>query len=98
MEFPQLDKEQTARYPEFIDEVIDYLVNEGQDIFPEDLTFLRSALVADVRYWLWEFFDYANERCFVMACEDRGGRCIGYDRADGLTPEQAVLADYHACY
>jgi len=98
VEFPELDSEQTARHPEFVDEVIDYLVCEGEDIFPEDLTFLRSAQVGEDRFWIWEFFDDANDRCYVTVAESGRSHCVGYDSADGLTPEQAMLADHHVCY
>ena len=99
VQFPSLDAEQTDRHKGFINDVVEYVVTEGEDVFEEDLTFLRSALVEDTRFWIWEFTDNGDEKHYATVSE-RPGKPIslGYDIADGLTPEQAILADYHDCY
>jgi hypothetical protein len=99
VQFPELDKLETARHPSFVDALVDYLVLEGEDVFEEDLSFLRSALVEATKFWIWEFVDNADERHFATVSEAPDGQQThGYDRAEGLTPEQAILATYHDCY
>lgn len=97
--FPHLSEEETARHLQLIGKVVDYLVRDGNELSAEDLTFLRSAQVADKKFWIWRFQDDANRPAYVTASEDSRGRVTrGYDDADGLSPEQAMLADYHNCY
>ncbi len=93
--FPSLDDKETARQSEFIKELSEYLsMEEGEGFSPADLQFLRSAQVEDTKYWIWSY-----DESYAMVSEDsKGGQCQTCNFQDGLTPEQAILADYHACY
>ena len=99
VDFPNLDPAQTSRHIKLAARAVAYLEREGVELDVEDLTFLRSAQVAERRFWIWSFRDDLNELAYVTALEDPRGRVsLGYDDADGLTPEQALLAEYHGCY
>ena len=99
VDFPSLSDAETARHKEFVDSIVDYLTTEGDDVRADELTFLRSAQVAESKYWIWEYVDDCGEPSYVSVSEDRdGGRCVTSNWQEELSPEQAMLADYHACY
>jgi len=99
VEFPSLDAADTARHVEFMDELMQYLDVEADVFDPADLTFLRSAQVSEQKFWIWEFYDPMGEHCYATVSEGpRGGTSVSYDTSEGLTPEQFMLAEYHACY
>lgn len=99
VEFPPLDGVQTGRHPEFVPHILEYLANEFGPFDAEDLMFLRSAQVAESRYWVWEFEEDDGTRCYAIFSEPpSGGSCITADWAEEMTPAQAILADYHSCY
>jgi hypothetical protein len=100
VEFPALDADQTGRRIEFMGKLIEYLEREGKvDLSAEDLTFLRSAQVGEKRLWVWEFEGDDLEKYYAVVSEEpNGSTCLSYDPAEGLTPEQFMLAAYHGCY
>ena len=99
--FPPLADDSPASCPVSVSEVLEYLAAEapgGETLEPSDLFFLRTAQVADVRYWIWRFFepDGGDEAYVTVAQEQDGLTCVGYDaNYYGLTPEQFLLGDYH---
>lgn len=78
---------------------MEYLEKETGVFDPADVTFLRSAQVGDAKFWIWEFYDCSGVHYYatVMQRPNRGP-CFGCEFVDGLTPDQAMLADYHGCY
>jgi len=96
--FPPLESGDMDRASEFVPDIVDYLDADGETVTAEDLRFLRAALVEETKYWVWAFGS-EDDPSYVFVSERPGaGRCVSYDFADGLTPEQAILADYHECY
>lgn len=99
VEFPSLNPDETARHEGFVEALVDYLVREGEDVIADDVTFLRSAQVADKKYWIWELFDEVGRRYYATADESPNGTiCLGFDPDDGLSPEQFLLGAYYGCY
>jgi hypothetical protein len=96
--FPPLSEAKTARYPEPMAKLIEYLRMEAadEDLTADDLTFVCSAQVKDHKYWVWRLEDDTGALCYAVMSEDAQGRkAIGYDTADDLTLEQFLWADYH---
>ncbi len=78
--------------------LLDYLKSEGEEqINKDDLTFICTAKVADEKYWVWEFSDSENKKCYVTVSQKPGGcTYISYDEDHcGLSPEQFILGMYH---
>lgn len=99
VDFLSLPDDQTRRFREFEDDLIDYLRLEGETISRRHLRFLRSALLNDSKYWIWEFKTPEDDKCYATVCIDgKSVICYGYDQDwDGLTPEQFLVADYFEC-
>jgi hypothetical protein len=103
VEFEQLDPNTAETCPISLEDIVDYLRCESPDgdaVQTSELDFLRTALVADHRYWIWSFRESDGSDCFVtVALSPDGTRCIGYDENDhGLTPEQFMLGEYHQVF
>jgi hypothetical protein len=47
--FPPLDEAQAQRYGEFIDDLVDYLHDEGETVSKEDLVFIKPVQVKEQR-------------------------------------------------
>lgn len=99
VEFPTLGTKQTARHTEFVKDLLEYLSCEGDDLDAEDLEFLRSAQVAERKYWAWRYPDTAGQWAYAFVSEGEDGQVsMGCDSEEDLAIEQAILADYHGCY
>jgi hypothetical protein len=84
--------------PRKVREILEYLRREGEEqITKNSLMFLRTARVAEAKYWIWEFYDSENRKCYVTVSQaQNGSTCIGYEEDYyHLTPEQFMLGDYH---
>jgi hypothetical protein len=69
-----------------------YLNAESGGVRP-DLFFGRTALVGDVRFWLWAYID--GGKTYFVDVSERAGRstvCIG--SGEGLSPEQYIALRY----
>ncbi len=97
VEFRTLNEAETERHWSFLDELVEYLSLEADaDLRAEDLTFLRSAQVGDHRYWIWQFKGTSLEPWYATVSESPNGSiCLGCDSAEGLTPEQFMLAGHN---
>jgi hypothetical protein len=100
IDFPLLQPNDAESCPLPMETILDYLNEESSDgdgIQAGQLNFLRTALVAEKRYWIWSFQDSDGSDCFVTASWSPNGNAeIGYDENDyDLTPEQFMLGDYH---
>ncbi len=61
-----------------------------------DLRFVRTALVNNIKYWLWRFKDERGTDCYVaVQLRPDGQDVLGYDESFGLTPEQWLVLDYY---
>jgi hypothetical protein len=101
VEFPRLDPDTASSCPVLLEELLDYLSDEvpgGERLRPDDLRFLRTAQVADQRYWIWSFSepDGGDLAYATVALGPGGTQTVGYETDYyGLTPEQFMLGDYH---
>jgi len=104
VDFPRLREDSASSAPTAIQNVLDYLALEvpnGDQLTDRDLTFVRTALVADAEYWLWRFREPGpdGQDAFVTVSRRGGGVAVGYDPDHyGLTPEQFILGDYHQVF
>ena len=89
-------------------EILEYLAMEapgGDRLRDTDLTFLRTARVAEVRYWIWRFHepDGGAPAYLTVAVDQRGASSVGYEtdplrsytravHAGGLSPSVLVLS------
>lgn len=104
VEFPRLSNDTPASCPAGAQDLLRYLADEapgGQRLSDADLHFLRTALVATRRYWIWRFLepDGGDPAYLTVSQHDDGQVVIGYE-ADyyGLSPEQFLLGDYHGVF
>ncbi len=101
--FPCLQPDTADTCPVSLDDLISYLRRESSDyesVTTSQLQFLRTAQVADHRYWIWSFRESDGSDCFATASQAPDGTtCLGYDENHyGLTPEQFMLGDYHQVF
>lgn len=100
VELLPLADDSPASCPASIDELLDYLALEvpgGAQLTPQDLTFLRTADLGDVRYWIWWFQEpKGGEAAYATVAEDPGTSVtLGYDANEhGLSPEQFIVGEH----
>lgn len=98
IDFPHVSFDDVSEPKEIEPYLLDYLKIEGYS--PDgDLTFLRTALVEETVYWIWEFISQ-GEKTYATATQDTNGdTSLGCDTdLYNLTPEQYILGDYHECF
>ena len=97
--FPRLSKDDPHSCPCSIDEVFAYVKAESGDRERTDrrrLTFVRTAQVADARYWLWSYKETDGEVAYVTCrVEVDDSMELGLAKANGLNAEQFLLAEYY---
>ena len=103
IEFPLLQPNTAESCPVPVSDVVEYLRLEspdGDSIGAGQLSFLRTAQVAERRYWIWAFQEADGSPCYVtVAVSPDGSSCIGYEENyHALTPEQFMLGDYHQVF
>ena len=103
IDLPRLQPDSADSCPVPLEDLVAYLRLESPDyesVQASQLLFLRTALVADHRYWIWSFQESDGTECFatVSAAPD-GTACRGYDdNSYGLTPEQFMLGTFHQVF
>ena len=99
IEFPRLEGDSLEGCPVPLGDLLSYLaieVPDGESLAAEDLTFLRTALVDQTRYWIWSFDEPGGGRAYATVSAGSEGVTVGYELDYyGLTPEQFLLGDYH---
>ena len=98
--FPRLSPDSPKECPVPMNKILEYLRCEspgGESLQANDLQFLRTALVAEDRYWIWRFTESDNSECFVtVSVAPNGTSCIGYDiNWYSLTPELFTPGTYY---
>ena len=98
VDFPRLEDDSAASCPIPMKEILEYLSVESGDVALKELSFIRTARVAEWQYWIWRFDD--GGECYVTAAIDADGNAeIGYDQNwHGLSPEQFILGTYHQVF
>lgn len=97
--FPRLREDSAESCPVPMLDVVEYLALEGEDVSKAELVFLRTAQVAESRFWIWRFADAEGRECYATV-ETRGrSSIISYDTNwYGLSPEQFMLGEYHGVF
>lgn len=97
--FPRLSDDTSNSCPRSADEIFEYIQKESGDLqnaTPGRLVFVRTAQVADAKYWLWSYTEADGEGVFVTCRVDAdGATTVGLADPNGLSAEQFLLADYY---
>ena len=81
--------------PASLDEIYDYLKTEDGLTRKVKLTFVRTAEMNGVVYWLWKFRSGGDPFYLTVVREPDGQTVIGSDDAYNYTPEQYLVCDYY---
>jgi hypothetical protein len=99
IDFPRLENDKAESCPLSEDHIFGYVQVEAADLDEADRTrfrFLRSALVKDQRFWLWQYQESDGAFAYVwVQAGAKGETFLGLNDANGLSPEQFVLAAYY---
>jgi len=97
--FSFLPKNAEESCPASREEIMEYVQMESgdtDDASEESLSFVRTALVEKNECWLWKYVESDGEIRYVtfwkMASEET---ILGLSSANGLSPEQFILAEYY---
>lgn len=97
--FPRLAQDIAESNPYSEDEVFAYVQMEsaGMDSAQrQELRFIRTALVAEAKYWIWEYRESDGELYYVaLRLDPDGSTILGLSATLGLSHEQYLLADYY---
>jgi hypothetical protein len=97
--FVRLETDTAGSCPESFEQIMRYVQAESGDTDraqADRLAFLRTALVQDTKYWLWNYVEEDGTVCFVVfRVRKDGSTYLGLSETKGLSPEQYLLADYY---
>jgi hypothetical protein len=97
--FPRLEQDSADSCPMTEDQVFDYTRLESADRNKSErvqLRFVRTARVADVSCWLWEYTEEDGQLCYVSFRQNVDGSSVLCIRdSNNLSHEQYLLADYY---
>jgi len=101
--FPFLTPNTVDQCPRDMADIQDYLRIEDADmdkVAKRDLVFIRTAQVAEQRFWIWRYFESDGQECFVTVSQSPdGSNSLGMDwNTHKLSPEQFMLGDYHQVF
>ena len=102
--FPRLTPDSADGCPVSLSELLAYLTDEvpdGESLTEGELTFVRTARVADAEYWVWAFREPGpqGEDAFVTVSRSGAQVTLGYEaNYYDLSAEQFVLGDYHQVF
>lgn len=98
IDFPHVPLDDVIPPKEWEPDILEHVKFEGFSLDGK-IRFLRTALVEDVIYWIWEFYS-GGKKVYATASQDKyGNSIIGCDiDYYGLTPEQFILGDYNNCF
>lgn len=103
-EFPRLTPDSARGCPVPLADLLRYLADEvpgGDSLTRGDLTFARTARVADAEYWVWRFREPGVQGDQAFATVSRSGSRVTLGCETnyyGLSPEQFVLGDYYGVF
>src|SRR5690349_10652933 len=76
---PHLEKDSTDSCPASEDRIFAYVRLESADTDLSERTrlrFVRTARVADVAYWLWEYIEADGQLCYVVFRQNGDGSTV----------------------
>ncbi|MGA7711909.1 MAG: hypothetical protein WCA81_08415 [Rhizomicrobium sp.] len=98
VDFPRLFPDTPEGCPRKMDDIQEYLILEDADtdaVEHRDLKFIRTAMVENTKYWIWEYRESDGAQCYVTVSQNAERSMLAMDgNWDGLTPEQYILGDY----
>jgi hypothetical protein len=97
--FPRLADDTQDSCPCSPEEILEYVQTESGDLDNASrsrLVFLRTAQVAETRFWLWSYSESDGDALFVTCRLDSDGiATLGIASGNGLNAEQFLLAEYY---
>jgi hypothetical protein len=97
--FNRLPLDTPESCPCAVDDVFEYVQLESADADHADrdrLAFVRTAQVADARFWLWTYTESNGEQVFVAyQLNSDDSSVLGLASPNGLDAEQYMLAEYY---
>lgn len=97
--FDRLGEDSPVSCPNSEDEVFEYVQAESGDSTAANrvrLEFIRTAAVAEAKYWMWSYREEDGRLIYVVFRSDPDGSgVVGLSETNGLSPEQYLLADYY---
>lgn len=95
---PYLDENSAESCPVSPDELLAYLRMESadlDDVTLQQLTFARTVLVNNHKYWIWRFVESDGEECYAsVAVSPQGVATLSYaSNHASLNPQQWAVAD-----
>ena len=97
--FPLLASDTEESCPLPLSEVVQYVQMESADAEEapkERLHFIRTAQVAEEKYWLWTYTEAAGDTCYVFFKQgENGNTVLGLTNSEELSPELYLLAEYY---
>ncbi len=98
VDFERLEPDDASACPRSMEEIMEYVRDESADLDDareEQVQFLRTARIGKVKYWIWRYTESDGEVCYLtVSIAPNGARNMGLSEANGLSPEQYMLADY----
>ena len=99
VELPPLSVEESKTCTFSFTDILEYVQKESGDLqnaaFAEGEP-LRTARIHETLCWLWRYTESDGDECYVVATRSPTiPGCLGLALANGLSPEQFMLADYY---
>jgi hypothetical protein len=91
-----LDPNTPDSVPNGVNEVRDYVACESASLSAESLSWIRTANIGGVHYWLWEMGDYDDSYVYVELSRNCGS--MGLLNKRDLSPEQFLARVYLSEY
>ena len=94
---PYLPENSAASCPVSVPELLRYIRSNAEGarhVRVDQLVFVRTARIAECRYWLWRF-PAAGLASYALVMEDAEGPWLTCRQSlAGMAPEEVLLADY----
>ncbi len=98
VDFERLEPDDASACPCPMEEIMEYIRDESADLDDareEQVQFLRTARIGKAKYWIWRYTESDGEVCYLTVSDAPDGTgSMGLSEANGLSPEQYMLADY----
>jgi hypothetical protein len=98
VELPRLTPDTPDDCPLSLADIMEYVRMESADTdsVPDDaLKFVRTASIGDSSVWLWSLTESDGTVCYVTVTSRPNRVTLGLSDANGLTPEQYMLAEHY---
>lgn len=102
IELRRLPDDSPRSSPVPIADIIEYLRLEStrDELAPRDLRFLRTAVIDEAKYWIWEFNESDGVTAYATVSQAGADPpTVGYDdNFFELSPEQFIVGDYYRLF